>query len=191
VTTITYYTSYTTVTYYTFTPVDFSAITTVSNYHTLPVSVSCRELPRTLRVWLLPRTACLSPAENFPRRSPPANSKLLVKVKVTLRLTVSQSVSLGIEPHLGLATRYSLFFYSYGLILWGALSDERTGLSFVYASGSCQRSLCRVRVPWDSRLYFTVSNLRLPFSSPPTTRRTTVEVFDPASTPVIFVTDVI
>jgi hypothetical protein len=30
--------SYTTVTYYTFTLADFSAITTVSNYHTLPVS---------------------------------------------------------------------------------------------------------------------------------------------------------
>jgi hypothetical protein len=29
-----------------------------------------------------------------------------VKFKVTLRLTVSQSVSLGIEPHLGLMTRY-------------------------------------------------------------------------------------
>jgi hypothetical protein len=29
-----------------------------------------------------------------------------VKVKVTLRLTVSQSVSLGIEPHLGIVTRY-------------------------------------------------------------------------------------
>jgi hypothetical protein len=35
-TTITYYTSYTTVTYYTFTPADFSAITPVSNYHTFP-----------------------------------------------------------------------------------------------------------------------------------------------------------
>jgi hypothetical protein len=68
---------------------------------------------------------------------------------------------------------------------WGALSDERTGLSFVYASGPCQRSLSRVRVPWDSRPYFTVSDLRLPFSSHPTTRRVTVEVLDPASTPVI------
>jgi hypothetical protein len=29
-----------------------------------------------------------------------------VKVKVTLRLTVSHSVSLGVEPHLGLMTRY-------------------------------------------------------------------------------------
>jgi hypothetical protein len=38
------------------------------------------------------------------------------------------------------------------------------------------------RVPWDSWPYFIVSDLRLPFSSPPTTRRATVEVFDPAST---------
>jgi hypothetical protein len=66
--------------------------------------------------------------------------------------------------------------------LWGALSDERTGLSCVYAAGPCQRSLFRVRVPWDSRPYFTVSDLRLPFSSPPTTLRVTVELFDPAST---------
>jgi hypothetical protein len=29
------------------------------------------------------------------------------------------------------------------LFLWGALSDERTGLSFVYTAGSCQRSLSR------------------------------------------------
>jgi hypothetical protein len=58
---------------------------------------------------------------------------LQVKVKVTLRLTVSQSVSLGVEPHLGLMTRYLLLFDSYGLgfFLLGALSDERTGLSFV------------------------------------------------------------
>jgi hypothetical protein len=70
------------------------------------------------------------------------------------------------------------------LFLWGALSDERTGLSFVYAAGPRQRSLFRVRVPWISRPYFTVSVLTLPFSSPPTTRRATVEVFDPASTRV-------
>jgi hypothetical protein len=40
----------------------------------------------------------------------------LVKVKVTLRLTVSQSVSVGVEPHLGLMTRYLLLFDSYGLV---------------------------------------------------------------------------
>jgi hypothetical protein len=43
-----------------------------------------------------------------------------VRVEVTLRLTVSQSVRLGL-----------LLFDSYGLVLWGALSDERTGL-FLY-----------------------------------------------------------
>jgi hypothetical protein len=38
-----------------------------------------------------------------------------IKVKVTLRLTVSQSVRLGVQPHLGLMTRYLLLFDSYGL----------------------------------------------------------------------------
>jgi hypothetical protein len=74
------------------------------------------------------------------------------------------------------------------LFLWGALSDERSGLSFVCAAGPCQRSLSRVRVPWELRPYFAVSDLRLPFSSPPTTRRVTVEVFDPASTRVQYIT---
>jgi hypothetical protein len=84
--------------------------------------------------------------------------------------SVSQSVSLGVEPHLGLMPRYLLLFDSYGLVFCGALSDERTGLSFVYAAGHRQRSLSRVRVPKDLWPYFTVSDLRLPFSSPPTTR---------------------
>jgi hypothetical protein len=44
---------------------------------------------------------------------------LKVKVKVTLRLTVSQSVSLGVEPHLGLMSRYLLLFDSYGLVKVG------------------------------------------------------------------------
>jgi hypothetical protein len=72
--------------------------------------------------------------------------------------------------------------------LWGPLCDERTSLSFVYAAGPCQRSLSRVRVPLDSRLYFTISVLRLPFSSPPTTRRVTVEVFEPTSPDVQVIT---
>jgi hypothetical protein len=71
-----------------------------------------------------------------------------------------------------------------GLLMWGALSDERTGLSFTTAAGPSQPSHSRVRAPWDSRSYFIVPDLRLPFSSPPTTRRVTVEVFDPASTRV-------
>jgi hypothetical protein len=55
---------------------------------------------------------------------------------------------------------------------------------FVYAAGPRQRSLSRVRVPWISRPYFSLSVLRIPFSSPPTTSRVTVEVYEPVSTRV-------
>jgi hypothetical protein len=71
-------------------------------------------------------------------------------------------------------------------LIWGALSDERTGLSFAVATGLRQRSHFLVRVSYDSWPYFTVSDSRLPFSSPPTTRRVTVDVFDPASTRVFY-----
>jgi hypothetical protein len=43
----------------------------------------------------------------------------------------------------------------------GAVSDERTGLSFTSAAGPRQRSHSRIRVLWDSRPYFTVSDSRL------------------------------
>jgi hypothetical protein len=83
------------------------------------------------------------------------------------------------------------------------------GVPFIISAGPRQRSYFQVRVPWDSRPYFTVSDPRLPqpvgigphiyitqeqggqvihprhwvpLSSPLTTRRATVEVFDPAST---------
>jgi hypothetical protein len=54
-----------------------------------------------------------------------------VKVKVTLRLTVSQLVSLGVEPHLGLMTRYLVLFDSYGLFFCGASSLTRGRVSAV------------------------------------------------------------
>jgi hypothetical protein len=38
---------------------------------------------------------------------------------ISKRLTVSQSVSLGVEPHLGLLTRYLFLFDSYGLVFLG------------------------------------------------------------------------
>jgi hypothetical protein len=58
-----------------------------------------------------------------------------------------------------------------GLLMWGALSDERTDLSFTISAGPRQRSHYRLPVPWVSRPYFTVSDSRLPFSPPRTTRR--------------------
>jgi hypothetical protein len=86
-----------------------------------------------------------------------------------------------------------------GVLMPGALSDGKTGLQFTpaIASGPCQSSHSRVRVPQNSRPYFTVS-FETPnslfisfrnrvfqvysrelvfFSSPLTTRRATVEVF--------------
>jgi hypothetical protein len=48
-----------------------------------------------------------------------------VRVRVTLQLTVSQSVRLGVEPNLGLLTRDVFFFLSYSLVLIGAPSLMR------------------------------------------------------------------
>jgi hypothetical protein len=61
--------------------------------------------------------------------------------------------------------------------MWGPLSDEMTGLSLKIAFG-----LASAVILGDPRPYFTVSELRLPNLSPPTTRRVTVELFDLAST---------
>jgi hypothetical protein len=49
------------------------------------------------------------------------------RVRVTLRLTVSQSVCLGIEPFLGLMTRYLFICLEVAVLsIWDALSDERS-----------------------------------------------------------------
>jgi hypothetical protein len=122
--------------------------------------------------------------EGFGPASTRDTTSVKVKVKVTLRLTVGQSVSFGVEPHLGLMTRYLLLFDSYGLFFLGRPLWREDGSVFCVYSWPRQRSLSGVRVPWISRPYFTLSVLRLSFSSPPTTRRVTVEVFDPASTRV-------
>jgi hypothetical protein len=56
------------------------------------------------------------------------------KVKVTLRLTITRSVCLGVKALLGSMTRFLLLSTVAGLYMWGALSDGRTGLSFTIAS---------------------------------------------------------
>jgi hypothetical protein len=81
------------------------------------------------------------------------------------------------EPIWGLHLDFNYCQTIAGLLIWGTLSDEKTGLSFTIAAGPCQ---CRHFAVWVP--YFTVSVLRFPFSSPPTTRRAAVEVFDTTST---------
>jgi hypothetical protein len=94
----------------------------------------------------------------------------------------SASLSWNKAPIWGLRPDFYYCQTVAGFLIWGALSDERTGLPFTISVGPRQRSHSRIPVPWDSRPYFTVSDSRLPFTSPRTTRRVTVEVFYPAST---------
>jgi hypothetical protein len=75
--------------------------------------------------------------------------------------TVSPPVLVS-SPDLGLKTRFLLLSDSCGLLMWDALSDERTGLSFTIAAGPHQYSHSQARVLWDSWPYITVTDLRLP-----------------------------
>jgi hypothetical protein len=48
---------------------------------------------------------------------------------------------------------HSLFDYFYtvaGLLMWGALSDEKSGLYFSVFAGHRQRNLSQIRVPRNS-----------------------------------------
>jgi hypothetical protein len=136
------------------------------NYE-LPVAVSYGELSWTQLNW--------TPGIQ-------SESELLYDWRFT-----AKSVRLEIEP----LETHGLFFF-FQLNTWGhspsitssrdfynILSHEGMGLSFTIAADPRQHIHSRVRVPWDSRLYFTVSDSRLPFLSPPRIRRATVKVFDP------------
>jgi hypothetical protein len=108
------------------------------------------------------------------------NESILVWVSYYDRRSVGQSV-LEYSTNMGLTNRFYHCQNIGWFLMWGALSDERTDLLITIPAGPGQRSHFHFRVPWDSLSYFTLSDSRLPFSSPPTTRRASVEVFDPAS----------
>jgi hypothetical protein len=78
----------------------------------------------------------------------------------------SASLSWNKAPIWGLRPDFYYCQTVAGLLMWGALSDERAGLSFTIAAGPRQRSHSRIRFPWDSQTYFTVSNSRLLLLSP-------------------------
>jgi hypothetical protein len=76
--------------------------------------------------------------------------------------TVSQPVFLVSSPHLEIRPEFCYCQIVAGLLMRGALSTERTSLSFTTAVDPRQRSHSRVRVLRDSLPYFTVSDSRLP-----------------------------
>jgi hypothetical protein len=73
----------------------------------------------------------------------------------------STTLSWNKAPILGLRPDFYYYQTIVDLLMWGASPKERTGLSFTIASDPRQHSHSLVRVPWDSRPYFTVSDSRL------------------------------
>jgi hypothetical protein len=62
----------------------------------------------------------------------------LVKSSLMLRPTVSRSACFNIAPIWGLRPDFYYCQTVAGLLMWGALSDERTGLLFTIAAGPRQ-----------------------------------------------------
>jgi hypothetical protein len=62
----------------------------------------------------------------------------------------SSSLSWNKTPIWGLRPDINYCLTVVGSLIWGVLSDERTGMSFALAAGPRQRSQSRVQVPSDS-----------------------------------------
>jgi hypothetical protein len=75
----------------------------------------------------------------------------MLSLSLILRPTVSRPVCLGTKHLYGAYGQIFLLSDSCGFIDVGAISGERTGLSFTNVSGPRQRSHSRVRDPWNLR----------------------------------------
>jgi hypothetical protein len=121
-------------------------------------------------IWDFPSRRLLRLAGSRWRYSTPLPHELLSRLSESESYVTtdgqSASLSWNKAPIWGLRPDFYYRRTVAGLLMWGALSDGRTGLSFTIAAGPCQRSHSLVRAPLDSRPYSTVSDLRLPISSP-------------------------
>jgi hypothetical protein len=77
------------------------------------------------------------------------------------RRSVGQSVLVS-GTHLGLRPDFHCCQTAAVLLVWSALSDERTGLPFTIAPDPRHRSHSWVQVPWGLWPHFTLSNSRFP-----------------------------
>jgi hypothetical protein len=139
--------------------------------------------------------------------------KFKVKGKFLLRLTISRSVCLGVKPHLGPRTRFLLLSDSFGFFdvrrpiwqedgsvvyncCWPSSPQSFSGLSPPRLWTKIYGLLLETPPTWRARSpYLYPPGTRWPsytprhyvtFSSPPTIRRDTLEVFIPASTRTTF-----
>jgi hypothetical protein len=126
----------------------------------LQLLCSCRYCPANV-----PQLNC-SAISSQPAMQNSTLNRLGLTLSLIIRPTVSRPVCLAIKHPSGAYDQ--IFNYCQtdaDLLMWGALCDKRTGLSFTIAAGPRQRSYSRVRVPLDPRPYFTVSDSRLFFWS--------------------------
>jgi hypothetical protein len=86
--------------------------------------------------------------------------------------TDSQSASLSWcqAPIRGIRPDFYYYQRVAGVLMWSALSDERTGLPFIISAGPRQRNHSWVWFPRSSWPYFTVSDSRLPQPGGPSPR---------------------